>query len=329
MGFFDPSTGEYFDPSVDRRVVLITGANSGIGYYTALHLYLHGYVVYIAGRTESKVLKAMEDIKEESKKRIENSSEQSSKKIVGELHFIKMDLQDLSTVVKGAEEFKAKESKLHILVNNAGIMAVPFEQTKDGYDVQYQVNYLSHALLSFKVLAELKAVAQEGKVEPRVIFVSSLAHASFKNGYEPGDLIKKTPEACFSWIRYGKSKMAEIQFIQRFAKENPGILGLSVHPGIIITDLYQYWSNVPVVGFLFKSSFWAIGKVAGVSSEQGALATLRAAMDPSLTIENDNCRYFSTGGTDAKSLKASHDKNYIDRLYTWTIEELENKGFLY
>ncbi|KAG2731802.1 hypothetical protein G9P44_005389 [Scheffersomyces stipitis] len=326
--FYNPNTAPYYDPKTDRRVVFITGGNSGIGWFTILHLYLHGYVVYIAGRTESKVLTAIDEIKQEAEKRTTAAGDEALKRPLGELSYLHIDLLDLSSVDEAAKQFASKEKKLHVLINNAGLMGVPYELTKDKYEVQYQVNYVSHFLLSLKLLPQLQAVVDEGKVQPRVVTLASVGHNFAFKHFAPSDTINKNPNVIYTWVRYGQAKTANIQFASEFAKKYPDILSVSVHPGIILgTELYNYWKKLPVIGWIFKGSSWFLDKSIGVSNEEGATASLKLAMDPSVTAAEDNGKYYSTGGVEDTASKIARDPEFAKLTWDWNLEQLNERGF--
>lgn len=324
--FYNPATAEYLDPVKKRRVAIVTGGNSGIGWFTVLHLYLHGYIVYVAGRTESKVLAAIEEIEAEAKKRLaQYTDEESKERHFGSLSYLHMDCKDLASVVQCAEDFGAKESKLHILINNAGVMGVPFELTKDGYEIQYQVNFVAPFLFTFKLLPHLKnAVIDQA---PRVVLLSSIGHNACPRYFEPSDHINRTPNFLFTWIRYGNAKCADIQFMKKFSEVHPDILSFSVHPGVIVeTELYNHWKNMAVIGPFAKLSLRGTHKAMGVTSEEGCLATLRAAMDNSLGKELSG-RYLETGGVMGRPSKIALSKENAEKTWSWNLEELEKRGF--
>lgn len=324
--YYDPESAPYYNPKENRRVALVTGGNSGIGWFTALHLYLHGYVVYVAGRTELKVLKAIDDIKEEAGKRQAAYSEaEKSERSTGTLTYIHLDLCDLATVAKCAEDFAAKEPKLDVLINNAGLMGVPYELTKDGYEIQYQVNFVAPFLFTLLLVPTLKNAKSNGA--PRVILLSSLAHNSAYKYFEPTDTIHKKPNFIFTWVRYGNAKAAAIGFIRKFAKLHPDILAFSVHPGIIFdTELYNHWKNMPIVGSFAKASFKVSHSLVGVTVEEGSLATLKTALDPSLDSK-DSGSYWETGGIRGRpSQIATKDEN-AEKTWLVNVKLLKEKGF--
>ncbi|KAJ9048317.1 hypothetical protein DSO57_1036294 [Entomophthora muscae] len=142
----------------EKRVAIITGANTGIGYLTAKNLLKAGYRVIIGCRNPIKAELAIQKLKAESKEGVDIES-------------IKLDLADFSSVRFFAEEFKKKNLPLHLLINNAGVMNLSSDEiTKDGHELHFQVNYLSHFLLVDLLLPYLT------KDDPRIIFLGSLVH---------------------------------------------------------------------------------------------------------------------------------------------------------
>lgn len=319
--FFNPTSAPFYNPQEQKRVAFLTGGNSGIGWFTALHLYLHGYVVYLAGRTESKVLKAIDEIKVEAEKRKTTDP-------VGELNYLHMDLLDLSSVSKVVEEFSKKEQSLDILINNAGLMGVPFEVTKDDYEIQYQVNFVSHFLLTLKLIPFLENAAKAG-VTPRIINLASVGHNfEFKHIPPQNNKLNNFPNSIYTWVRYGLAKTSQIQFAKELAVKYPNILSFSVHPGVVIgTELYNYWKNLPVIGLAAKGVFAAADRTIGVTVEEGSLATLRAALDPSLTLK-ENGDYLITGGSIEQPSKIASNPEYAEETWNWNIEQLKRRGFL-
>lgn len=326
-GYYDPSTAEYLNPQIQRKVAIVTGANSGIGWFTALHLYLHGYVVYIAGRNESKVERAIEDIKIEAEKRNNVYNEEQKKvRFTGSLSFIFFDCCDLNVVAQCAEAFLSKEPNLHILINNAGLMAVPHEITKDGYEIQYQVNFVAPFLFTLK-LTQALASASTYSDPLRVICVSSMGHKMSNAYYSPSDVLDRTPNFYYTWLRYANAKTAEIQFMRKFAQSHPQILAYSLHPGVILeTELFSYWRSILYLQPLMRFSEWVISRTIGVSPEEGCLATLRAALDNS-PQRSESGTYFETGGVVGRPSSVALNPRNAERLWTENLELLQSKGF--
>lgn len=128
-------------PDLSGRIYLVTGGNAGIGYETVTHLAAKGAKVYIGARSKIKGSTAIDLIK----KTLPDA----------DISLLHLDNMDLSSVVAAAKEFSRKETKLHGLVNNAGIMALPFEESRDGWESQWQTNYISHWLLTHHLLPTL------------------------------------------------------------------------------------------------------------------------------------------------------------------------------
>lgn len=321
--FFDPTTAEYY--KTDSRTVAITGGNSGLGWYTILHLYLHGYKIYIFARNKDKVNKAIQEITAEAEKRIAKYTElEKASRFTGSFHHIHLDLLDLSSIPKAVDEFKTKEGDLSILINNAGLLGVPYELTKDGYEITYQVNFVGHFLLTLLLIPLL---TKNGSNPPRIINVSSIGHKFAYKYFSPNDTIKYFPSSVYTWVRYANAKGAQIQITQVLAEKFKDIITIAVHPGLVMnTDLYNHSKSVPLIGFFAKHGFKAVDSVAGVTNEEGALSTLKAALDPKISI-SDSSNYFTTGGIKAKPTSiVTNPKNYNN---TWSVvlQQLEDKGF--
>lgn len=147
-------------PDLKGKVAIVTGGNGGIGLETVRQLAQHGAKVYMASRTESKARAAIEELNKESPL---------------DVHFIEIDLMKLSSAKTCAEQFLAKESRLDILITNAGVMAVPYKLTDDGIEQSFQVNHLTHFAL-FQQLAPLMAKTGKETGHPsRLINLSSFA----------------------------------------------------------------------------------------------------------------------------------------------------------
>lgn len=248
----------------------------------------------------------------------------------GEIHFLYMDLSKLQTVVDAAKQFCLIEQKLHVLINNAGIMAVPFEITEDGFELQFQVNYLGHFILTQKLLPCLLEVADDpsekevGSV-PRIINLSSIAHHFEYKHFSPRDPIKKSPGFLYSWVRYGRSKTCLVHFTKELADRYPEILSIAIHPGVITnTKLFNYWKNIMVIGPIAKGAFKTFDFVNGISPEEGSFALLRAAMDPELTrFENSGC-YLVTGGREETPSKIARDNLFARELWDTAMQIMKD-----
>ena len=317
---FNPDLLPYYDPLKETKIAVITGGNSGIGYYTTLHFYMHGFIVYVCGRNSHRINKAIRDIVTEAS--VKAASTPSRERKFGSIHFVPVDLTDLKTVEMAASRIANMADHVDVLINNAGIMAVPYELTKDGYEIQLQTNYISHFLFTMRLLPLVS------KCRGRIISLSSLGHyLEFK--YWPLDKNwNLKPDFIFTWFRYAVSKTALIQFTKMLAIKHPDVLSISLHPGLVMnTNLFSYWTRLPIVGIFLWILFQFIGFFFGVSNEQGSVATLRCALSPEITLEKDNGKYFTTGGLESRSSRVATNVDDAASTWIWTVRELKKKGF--
>lgn len=190
----------------------MTGSSSGVGKELAQILFSHNAKVYVAARSQENASEAIGSIKTA----FPNST--------GELVFLHLDLDDLTTIKKSAEEFLSKEKKLDVLWNNAGVMRPPQgSKTKQGYELQLGTNNLAPFLFTKLLTPTLAATA---KISPpgavRVVWVSSSAAEGFSpiNGVDMDNLDYKQDKN--AWHKYGVSKAGNLLHSQEFAKRHAG-----------------------------------------------------------------------------------------------------------
>lgn len=222
---------------LEGKTVIITGSNTGIGKETALDLAARGARVIIACRDLQKGEKAMKEI-------IEKSGN-------GNIVAKHLDLASLRSVRNFAEEINSSEARVDVLINNAGVMAVPsLTKTQDGFETQMGVNHLGHFLLTNLLLDLLKKSAPS-----RIVVVSSIAHwfcttAGFKFENINGEISYDPFDA------YGQSKLANILFARELARRLDGtrVTANALHPGAVATELgrhHPYWLQVVLQPFVF------------------------------------------------------------------------------
>jgi NAD(P)-dependent dehydrogenase (short-subunit alcohol dehydrogenase family) len=244
-------------PSQQGKIAIVTGANIGLGYQTALGFAKLGAKVILACRNHEKA--------EDAKRAILIKAPDA------DLDILLMDLKSLSSVRSFAEEFKNKYSQLDLLILNAGIMAPPFSKTEDGFESQMGVNYFSHFLLTNLLFPLLKKTE-----DSRIVSLSSIAHRNGKIDFENINAEKSYS----NWGAYAQSKLACLMFayeLQRRIK-SAGVNSKSVaaHPGLSDTGLAQ---NSP---WISKVLFGPLSKIFGQDATDGALPTLMAALGPSV-----------------------------------------------
>ena len=230
-----------------RRVV-VTGANSGIGFHAAQELAAHGAAVTLAVRDLAR-------------------GEEAARRIPADVEVRRLDLADLDSVRAFAADW---DGPLDILVNNAGIMAPPLQRTAQGFESQFGTNHLGHFALTGLLLgALLQAPA------PRVVTVSSGAHRMGKIRF--ADL--QWEESYKPWPAYGQSKLANLLFafeLQRRAQAaGTALTSVAAHPGYAATNLQTGTSSR-----VQNAVMAVLNRVVAQSAQDGALPTLFAAVEP-------------------------------------------------
>ena len=291
-----------FAPSQAGRTAIVTGANSGIGYHAALGLAHAGARVVLACRSEDRGREALDRLKA-AKPRAD-----------AELRLI--DLADLGSVRDFAEAARDELSEIHLLVNNAGVMAIPRRETADGFEMQFGTNHLGHFALTGLLLPSLLEAD-----EPRVVTVSSNAHKMGRINFD--DL--QSEHGYRRWRVYSQAKLANLLFaleLQRRADEAGAPLrSLAAHPGYAATNL-QTQSGRMRGNRLDELVNVAANKVLAQSDEQGALPTLYAAtMDlPGGTYVGPNGPFEMHGApTVTKPSSNARDEKVAARL--WEVSE--------
>jgi len=259
----------------------VTGGNTGIGKTTALELAKRGARIYLACRD----MKKCNDTRAEIIKATLNRN----------VYCRECDLSDFDSIRKFADTFKAKEKKLDILINNAGVMRTPKMLTKQGIELQIGTNHMGHFLLTGLLLETLIASAPS-----RIVVVSSIAHTRGKINFD--DL--NSEKSYDPGAAYNQSKLANVLFARELAKrlEGTGVTVNSLHPGVVNTELMRHMgfqNSVtatifvkPILSFFLKSP------------EQGALTTLFVALEPSL--EKTTGKYYSDSKEKAVSPEAEN-----------------------
>ncbi|MHB2025941.1 MAG: SDR family oxidoreductase [Elusimicrobiota bacterium] len=266
---------------MNDRVCLVTGANSGIGFCTALELSRRGAAVVLGCRDKERGETARDEIR-----RLSGNSK---------VDVLLMDLADLASVRAAAAEFRERHGRLHVLINNAGLLRRKRQTTPDGLEATFQSNHLGHFLLTNLLLDVLKEC-----VPARVVTVSSKAH---KRGAMRWDDLQL--ERSYNLMTaYSQSKLANILFTYELARklEGSGVTANCLHPGVIASGIFR---DLP--GFIKGP----LGLVL-TSPEKGAEPSLRLACAPEL--EAVSGKYFDRM-KEADSSPESHDADAAARLW--------------
>ncbi|MET7688581.1 oxidoreductase [Streptomyces sp. NPDC005483] len=245
-------------PDQSGRVAVVTGANSGIGYVTARELARRGARVMLACRSEARGVQARNRLVGETPG--------------AEAEFARLDLGDLSSVREFATAYPY--DRLDLLVNNAGVMALPYGTTADGFETQFGTNHLGHFALTGLLLPVLLATPAA-----RVVTVSSMAHA-----LADIDIDDLNSERRYRrWIAYARSKTANLLFVhelaRRLAAHGSDVIAAAAHPGYAATNLQA--AGPKMAGRRAAERFMGIGnRLFAQSADAGALPTLYAATAP-------------------------------------------------
>ena len=229
--------------SMAGKVVVVTGANTGIGLVTSRQLAKQGATVVLCCRDAAKGAAALADC--------QSVSPQPSA-VTLQL----MDLSSLASVAAAASQLLSAHPTVDVLLNNAGVMACPEAASADGHEMQIATNHLGHFALTLALLPALARAPQA-----RVITVSSSAH-QMGPGIDTGDLNWKK-RGYGAWNAYGASKLANILMTQELSKRlhESGlnrIVAVSLHPGVVKTDLVRHqWSFVSWLLGMIQIDSWA------------------------------------------------------------------------
>jgi NAD(P)-dependent dehydrogenase (short-subunit alcohol dehydrogenase family) len=245
-------------PDLSEKLAIVTGANSGLGLETARALARRGAKVIMACRTEAKAKVAIDELV-------------AGGIAADRLEHRALDLSSLASIRRFAEQFLADESRLDLLINNAGVMALPYSKTADGFEMQIGTNHLGHFALTGLLLEPLRATAGA-----RVVTVSSLAHKlgtirfndlHWERGYD-------------KWRAYGQSKLANLLFgfelARRLESDGAKLLSVAAHPGYAATNLQFVGPQARGAG-LSERLFRVGNRVLAQDAAAGALPTLYAA----------------------------------------------------
>ncbi|WVW85463.1 hypothetical protein I302_107501 [Kwoniella bestiolae CBS 10118] len=283
-------------PDQTGRVAIVTGGNTGIGKYLCEALLEKNATVYLLARSEEKALAAIEDLKSKTNR--------------SNIHFIRLDLADLSTIKQTVTEFTNMEIRLDLLFNNAGVQNPPNgSKTVQGWDLQLGVNALGPILLTSLLLPTLLDTAKrhnnEGFNNVRIINTSSVAHVLLapKGGlnWEDPNLGFKDANAA-----YGQSKFVNVAHAVHFARTY-GDRGLSCHainPGNIQSELMRHRSWTMQV--MTRPILWPI--------EYGTLSALWAGLSLEAGKQEQNGSYYIPWGRKGEPNPAIKDTKHVERM---------------
>ncbi|KAL0575656.1 short-chain alcohol dehydrogenase [Marasmius crinis-equi] len=293
-------------PDLQGKVVIVTGGNSGIGKQLVKVLVSKGAKVYLAARSEEKFKQAVEDISDNS----------------GEIKFLKLDLTTAKGAKEAAEEFKSKESSLHILFNNAGIMGTQNGVlTEDGYELRWAVNAFGPFVFTYHLLPLLQQTAEASPLGTvRIVNVASDApkRLSKNDGIPLDDPTvgqKASTKQC-----YGYSKMGNIIITRQLAKRYPKIWSFAPHPGTIQTELIAKLGVPRIIS-------WLLDGILIKSVDYGALTPLYAGTSQDIH-ETKNGKFLMPVATfeDRLPHPQAGDDEFGVKLWEWNMAAMKKAG---
>ncbi|XP_055325566.1 uncharacterized protein LOC129579481 [Sitodiplosis mosellana] len=281
----------YSNVRIDGKVVIVTGCNTGIGRETVLDLAGRGAHIHMACRDYKRCeITRQEIIAKTGNHNVFNRE---------------LDLSSMDSIRKFVAKFLQEEKRLDILINNAGVMAMPKALTKDGFEMQLGVNHLGHFLLTNLLLDILKSSAPS-----RIIVLSSLAH---KYGeINRNDL--NSEKSYNKYNAYSQSKLSNILFTQELAKrlKGTGVTVNCVHPGIVKTDLGRHLVHSYIKKLIDPFTYYFFK-----TAKSGAQTSIRLAVDPEL--DKVTGQYFAD--CRMQKVAASARKNNNDAEWLWQASE--------
>ncbi|GMF23540.1 unnamed protein product [Phytophthora fragariaefolia] len=249
------------------KLALITGGNSGIGYETALQLARNGVHVVLACRSAERGREAETKIRE---------ALASQPNATGNVEFMQVDVSDLSSVKKFADEFKKTHGRLDLLINNAGIMGGAYSKTVDGYERQFATNHLGHFALTAQLFDMVKESAPS-----RIVNVSSMVHRNAFWSFDEDDIMATSERKYSQWFNYANTKLCNILFTLELDRRMKaagvdGVAAVACHPGTTSTNLLTAPSTTNS-NWLWTTAFKLWTLMPRQTIEMGALPTLYAA----------------------------------------------------
>jgi NAD(P)-dependent dehydrogenase (short-subunit alcohol dehydrogenase family) len=292
-------------PTLGGKLAIVTGANSGLGLETTRALARKGAKVILACRTRSKADAAIAELAADGIAR-------------DLLEFGACDLSSLASIRAFAEAVRSEHAHVDLLINNAGVMALPYGKTVDGFEMQFGTNHLGHFALTGLLLDRVLATDAGG----RIVTLSSHTHAYARMQFDDLHSSRRYSE----WLAYGRSKLANLLFTfelqRRLEQHDRATISVAAHPGYASTNLLApSMSKSPLAERMFGLGTRLFSQDAAM----GALPTLYAATAQDVR----GGEYYGPGGLGGvtghpkrtKALPHAYDRGAAERLWKISVEQ--------
>ncbi|KAL4942576.1 hypothetical protein BDV06DRAFT_235318 [Aspergillus oleicola] len=300
-----PFNSEQDIPSLEGKVIVVTGGNIGLGKQSVLEYAKHNpSLIWLAARSQSKAQAAIEEIQS-----------QLPKNAKANIKILELDLASFDSIKAAARTVLSESERLDILLLNAGIMATPPGLTKDGYEIQFGTNYLGHILLAKLLLPLLEKTSALPNADIRLISVTSRGHELAPKEGIKYDTLHTSANDLGPYGRYGQSKLAQILWSREAAKHYPNITINAIHPGIVRTNLMNNATGSPcwlkVLGMI---AYYVVTPV-----DRGVKNQLWASVDKNVI----SGEYYEPVGISGSGSRLGKDEGLARGLWEWTEEELK------
>ncbi|KAI0602352.1 oxidoreductase [Biscogniauxia sp. FL1348] len=293
-------------PSLEGKVILVTGGTAGLGKASVEALSRHAPAhIYFTGRNTQAAEALIASVK--------NIDSQVA------LKFLKMDFLSLSSVKKACAQFQ--HDRLDILMCNAGIMFKPPGLSEDGFEVTFATNHLAHAMIIQQLLPVMLKTAQIPGADVRLVSLTSAGWRGHPRDGISFATLRTTQESLIGGtVRYGQSKLANVIYPAELARRHPEIMAVSVHPGVVKTDLVNTLSS-KAKAFVYATT-WIQG-MSLLEEEQGCLNQLWAAAGARRNELVNGAFYTPVGVLSNDQLDcAAKSEKLAGELWNWTDEVL-------
>ncbi|CAH0051145.1 unnamed protein product [Clonostachys solani] len=289
-------------PDLDGQVIIVTGGNAGLGYESVKQLSTRNPArIYLAARSKEKAEKAIQEI-------------QAANPKLDNIRFLALDLASLESVKAAAAEFLRQESRLDILMNNAGIMMTAEGLTAEGHEIQFGTNVIGPALFTQLLLPVMRETSKVNK-ETRVVMLSSAAHAMAPSDVYKFSELRTTMADRRTTQRYTTSKLADLHYSRALAERESQVKIICVHPGMVATNLHHESKGTFLRPFLYTA-----GWLFATPVDKGALSQIWAAASP----EAQSGRYYGPVGKVELGSKASQDHDLQEKLFEYVQNQIDS-----